>query len=723
MVGQKDAGTELEKVIPVYYRTRQLALGTEKSGKRMPVKIQSEMRALEKALARELRPLHQLFFQRFDDLQLDRFLRAMPFLRLSSGRWIYGSETLGAQWPTPVGDRAFLLLKGHVALYPDPAGAGERTDVYPGAIFGEKRFFLGDESMRDLVAAAAHCEVPCIVAMITTAALEAAYSDRAFGNARIAQTWRRVPSMAPVCKTEEEAANVKEGKTVDASKETDSGAVAGGLRELSKVATAIHVPVGRELLSNESLDDSVLVVSKGALEVRGDITMTEKLDALPPKKVRIRVEIKKAEKLAGDSIFDKLDPYCICKLGDFKRFQTPVLWNVGPNPKFDFKGVLTYSNEETLEFTVMDHDTYSADDLCGSGSIPTSELYDGWTGAVQLTRPKRGIFKAEDSLEEPAGKVFIRVTWDFEKVSALTRTPKKRTWPDQELFILGEEACWGHEHIMLQNLFMRTLEQAASGMPYTLELTNIRVLGAVQRGGNTMVSCWKASKPRFVEFVKHTGREKPFLQACRVSSLEKQSHIKTLVRRLVRKWEMEEETALMRKGLLDAKPVEEVVDPSRFRVAYRGYKAHISVRNALNLTGGGFFDKLDPYAILRFRGSRQTPFRTSVLQDAGADPVWDCEGDMLYNGEVALEISVWDYDKYSADDLLGTGVIMVEQFCSGFEGMVPISLPGDKGKKKSMKQMVIVIGIQWPALEQNAASTLPLANTSNTLTSGLRSFS
>lgn len=527
--------------------------------------------------------------------------------------------------------------------------------------------------------------------------------------------------MAPICKTEEEAANVKEGKSQSQSnarpKEDDSGAVGHGLRDLSKVATAIHVPVGRELLSNESLDESVLVVSKGALEVRGDITMTEKLDALPPKKVRIRVYINKAEKLAGDSIFDKLDPYCICKLGDFKRFQTPVLWNVGPNPKFDFNGVLTFANEETLELTVMDHDTYSADDLCGTGSIPTSELYDGWSGAVQLTRPKRGIFKGgEDSLEEPAGKVFIKVTWDYEKVSALTRTPKQKTWKDQELFFLGEEACWGHEHIMLQKLFMRTLEQAASGMPYSLELRNIRVLAAVQRGGNTMVSCWKASKQRFLEFVKHTGREKPFLQACRVSSLEKQNRIKNLVGRLVRKWEMEEETARLRKGMLEAAPVEEVVDPGRFRVAYRGYKAHISVRNALNLSGGGFFDKLDPYAIVRFRGSKQTPFRTSVLQDAGADPVWDCEGDMLYMGEVALEISVWDYDKWSADDLIGTGVVMVEQFCNGFEGMIPISLPGNKSKK-TMKQMVIVIGIQWPTLEQNS---LALGNTSNTLTSGLQ---
>jgi len=486
------------------------------------------------------------------------------------------------------------------------------------------------------------------------------------------------------------------------------------LRDIAKVATACHLQIGQELLSTEPFADSLLVVSKGNLEVRGDICLTEKLDALPPKKVRIRITIVKATNLAGDSIFDKLDPYCLVKLGDTKRFQTPVLWNVGPNPKFDFMGVLTFADEEEVEFTVMDHDKYSADDLCGSGTIACKELYDGYSGAIQLTCPKKGIFKSEDSLEEPAGKLYIKVTYDYEKVSALTRVPKVRTWTDQELFVLGPQACWGHEHIMLQHMFMKILEQAASSTTYSLSLQNLRIIAGAPKGGTTGVSLWKASKKRFLEMVKHTGREKPFLQACRVSSLEKQMHIRDLIKRLIRKWESEEETHRLRKGMLEAAPVEEAIDPSRFRIAYRGYKAHVSVRNALNLSGGGFFDKLDPYAILRFRNSKQKPLRTSILQDAGADPVWNVEADMLYNGETALEIAVYDYDKYSADDLIGVGVLQVEQFCSGFEGTVPISLPSDK-KKKTMKQMLITIGVQWPPLEQDATQTLPIAAASRTM--------
>merc|ERR1712217_508774 len=225
-------------------------------------------------------------------------------------------------------------------------------------------------------------------------------------------------------------------------------------------------------------------------------------------------------------------------------------------------------------------------------------------------------------------------------------------------------------------------------------------------GGNETVTCWKASRRRFMDFLKHCGRERHFMQACRVSSLEKQNQVKELIMMLIRKWEIEEQTALMRSGLFDAPAVEETIDASRFRVAYRGCKAHISVRNALNLTGGGWFDKLDPYAKIRFKESKEV-FTPAVLQDAGSDPVWNAEGTLEYCGETALEIVVWDWDgKYNPPDKIATGVLQVEQFCGGFEGMVPLSKPGDKKKNKALKQMMIIIGIQWgPPRDPNATAT------------------
>lgn len=100
------------------------------------------------------------------------------------------------------------------------------------------------------------------------------------------------------------------------------------------------------------------------------------MDELPPKSIMSRDSLWCQTPIrGGDSIFDKLDPYCIVKpgapndpasgtapaserfgkvpnssgskggtrrsfsflprLGEFKRFQTPVMWNVGVNPQFE----------------------------------------------------------------------------------------------------------------------------------------------------------------------------------------------------------------------------------------------------------------------------------------------------------------------------------------------------------------------------------------------------
>mmetsp|Transcript_4068 Transcript_4068/g.12884 ORF Transcript_4068/g.12884 Transcript_4068/m.12884 type:complete len:799 (-) Transcript_4068:37-2433(-) len=733
--------SEMERVLQIYYRTRQLVLGTEKAGQRVPQKLQSDLRAQEKAMCKELRPVHPLFFQRFDDAQLERLLRSMSFLRLSQGRWIFGGEHLAASWPSPNDQRAFLLLAGRVSLYPDSAGDGEKTEIGRGRVFGERRFTLADEGVPGYVCGAAQCEKPCIIGVLSAQVLDAAFADRAFGNKRIAQVVRHVPALGRIMLSDgapRRAEPTATGRSASKASAVGSATpparaqlmkpeetgdfnavVMHSLGDLCKAATTVHVSPHKEILSDEPLDDSVIIVSRGQLQVRGDVTLKERLEAIPPKKVRIKVNVDKAVNLAGNSIFDTLDPYCIVKIGDFKRFQTPVLWNAGPNPKFEHEGVLTIQEDrdKMLEFTIMDRDKITADDPCGNGSIPLADLPHGWSGYVELKRAKKGLFGQAGELEEPAGKLYFSVRYDFEDVTNSNRQPKVRTWKDVELFTLNQNDCWGHEALILGPTFKRTLEQASVGMTYALVLGNFRVVGSYNGTGNEVMTCWKAKGQRFTDFVKQCNRWNQFTQACRVSTLEKQHTMKALTQRLIRKWEIEEQQEQMQTGLLDAPPLEEAMDPSHFRVAYRGVKAHITVRNAVNLTGGGWFDKLDPYAVVRFRGSKQE-FRTAALQDAGSDPVWDGEGVLTYNGEVALELSVWDYDKYSADDLIGTGVIQVGQFAGGFEGMVHLAMPGNK-KNKTMKQSMIIIGIQWdpPRHDPNATATL-----NTTSLTGLRSL-
>jgi hypothetical protein len=381
----------------------------------------------------------------------------------------------------------------------------------------------------------------------------------------------------------------------------------------------------------------------------------------------------------------------------------------------------------------MEHDRYSADDLLGHATLNVAELPDkGFRGNVYLKRPKKGIFKADSAVEEDAGRVTVNITWQTEPITAGMRKPKEKVYEDQVLFEINDQGCWGHEHLMLGSIFKRTLEQASYGMKYSMMLGKpgepaFKIVGGSPKGVSEVCHAWKVSRKRFNEFIRQCAREKQFTQACRVSALAKQGELKHLLDRLISRWETEEMSKILRGGG-SSEVKEEPMDPNHFRYAYRGCKCHVTVRNALNLVGGGFFDKLDPYAVVRFRGSKNRPFRTNTLEDAGSDPFWAVEGcrhkgAITYEGETAIEVAVFDFDRYSSDDLVAQGTIPVEEFCRGFEGCVTLNLPEGKKRKANAKTMMIVIGLQFdppkePLYATNGGKSSTLRSTIPRMTNG-----
>lgn len=262
--GSKEAWpNSLGRVLPLYYRCRQLILTTEKRGRRVPQKLHTDARALEKVVAKEIRNIHPLLFQRMDDRQLDRFLRTMTFLRLSIGRWIFGSEVLKAEWPRTEQMRCFMLLTGRVNIYRDGNGVGEFLELLPGSIFGEQPFRMGDEQINDAVGGAAHCEEPSIVGMLTTDVLEAAFADRIYGNPRIAQKIRHSPALQRAVLPEPDPAKPKvELEHLSAQEkaevfETISSAVRSGLDEMAKLVAVLHLMPGEPIFTTDSLDESI----------------------------------------------------------------------------------------------------------------------------------------------------------------------------------------------------------------------------------------------------------------------------------------------------------------------------------------------------------------------------------------------------------------------------------------------------------------------------------
>lgn len=148
---------------------------------------------------------------------------------------------------------------------------------------------------------------------------------------------------------------------------------------------------------------------------------------------------------------------------------------------------------------------------------------------------------------------------------------------------------------------------------------------------------------------------------------------------------------------------EALLTPRSFRSAWRGAHVRVVVRHAINLPSGGWFGpRVDPYAVVRFRGGavprRGGILRTAVLKDAGSEALWNCEGRLQYGGERALEIRVLAYRKVSEDQVLAEGELQVSQLLSGrFEGLVNLegAQGATRGRGGAPKQMAVVISVAF----------------------------
>merc|ERR1719311_809673 len=128
---------------------------------------------------------------------------------------------------------------------------------------------------------------------------------------------------------------------------------------------------------------------------------------------------------------------------------------------------------------------------------------------------------------------------------------------------------------MLGEKFREVLEQASQGLKYKLTLGDFCIRCQVQKGISTQARCLKVSRKRFHQFLQYCARDDQMRAIAVQSSIEKQQKVKDRLFKLIRKWEREEQVRWL-QGKVD--PTEEgpkQLDPSRFRVAYKGVKCKI----------------------------------------------------------------------------------------------------------------------------------------------------
>jgi hypothetical protein len=71
-----------------------------------------------------------------------------------------------------------------------------------------------------------------------------------------------------------------------------------------------------------------------------------------------------------------------------------------------------------------------------------------------------------------------------------------------------------------------------------------------------------------------------------------------------------------------------------------------------------FFTKMDPYCVVTFGTQRQ---KTRVASGAGKNPSWSEQFVFKRTFEDTLQISVYDYDSTSKDDIVGEGAVSVQK--------------------------------------------------------------
>mmetsp|Transcript_7386 Transcript_7386/g.16183 ORF Transcript_7386/g.16183 Transcript_7386/m.16183 type:complete len:862 (-) Transcript_7386:140-2725(-) len=723
-IGSSAAQAErVNQALIVYMRLRQMAQSSSRGGQRVPQKITGELRDAEVRLREAIRPVCPHFFQRLSEDQLGRLIRSMQFLRLQRGRWLYGSNKLqpDASWPEPQGSRLFMLLYGTMHLFESSEGIGEHTTLDAFEMLGPEPVKLADEDVNNIVAQSAYCHEACTVGVLESGTFEVAFSDRAFGNQRIAQAARNSSTLCWAVTGEAKKNKQEEQAAVEAGfhNPMERNAAKTALKELARQATLIHLGRGELVESASALDDNIFMVLSGSLEVRGSVSIRRKVQTAKRKPLRAHITVVKGEKLIGDTIFDRLDPYAVVGFSETNRFQTTMQGNAGANPDWRYQGVLGYHNEEELTVRVMDKEVFTNDTLVGIGSIPVTEILGKpgakeWKGKVQLFRPKRGVL--QDVIDqENAGWVHLVISWDYKEATMLSKP--WHVHDDKTLFIIQDQETWGLEQMVLgEKEFIQTLErsvtyleqaaeaQDAAGDRFEIKLGSFSLFGAEPPRGSQKSEVAKISRRRFFDLVNVNPSKKLLASSCRSTAMRRSEELAVLLQKLYAKQETIERIEYCRRGGLADQMQEEQdqavgMDPSRFRVAFNGCKMHLDVRNALNLSGGGWFDKLDPYAVIKLRGAKGQ-FRTSVMTNAGSDPIWNCQGFLRYGGETHLDVAVFDYDRIGNDDLLGSATLPIERFYQGFEGSISLDPPDNnwilQGRQRGKAQkMQLVMGISF----------------------------
>eukprot|EP00026_Physarum_polycephalum_P024212 Phypoly_transcript_30327.p1 GENE.Phypoly_transcript_30327~~Phypoly_transcript_30327.p1 ORF type:complete len:119 (+),score=20.26 Phypoly_transcript_30327:64-420(+) len=112
----------------------------------------------------------------------------------------------------------------------------------------------------------------------------------------------------------------------------------------------------------------------------------------------------------------------------------------------------------------------------------------------------------------------------------------------------------------------------------------------------------------------------------------------------------------------------------------------VKVVKARNLPAMDINGKSDPYCKLSVR---EKQVRSRIVYE-DLNPIW--EEEFFFEGKKGgiLLVEVWDYDKFSSDDFIGSVIIQLERLPEDFSDWVPL-----EGKAKGQKTGELMLEIKY----------------------------
>lgn len=375
----------------------------------------------------------------------------------------------------------------------------------------------------------------------------------------------------------------------------------------------------------------------------------------------LKVYVNYARNLYDNNFVDKMDCYCKVVLSENKKGTTQVMQDSGTSPSWDWSIVFEHHTEDTIDFLIYDADV-DIDDFVGRARMSLKGApAEGWSGDLPLVR-------ANGELD--AGLLNIGIEW----------VPRMR------VTVIQAKGLYDTDVMNKMDPYVKVrLSNTKCATTPILNSIGINPTWNFE----TTFGVEQETAVEFEVYDKDLIGKDDFVGAAILPVSEA---------RKVPKW-LGELTLVRPDGNTAGKLRVKVEWPGnqsatwwdKLRVAYLEQKKSVDwladlvkelrvrIKGGRDLYNTELIGKMNCYCVVSTSGKKPTHRFTKESSVAGRNPIWDWETTLPISDDFScIDFSVYDKDLLSADDLVGSATINLDDIPDGWSGEMPLVRQGSK---------------------------------------------